>query len=307
MIRVAGVDGGGTRMRAVIVDERGRELGRGEAPGAVVGVDRLEEVASRVATAVRAAAAAAGTPLPVSVLWAGLAGAGRETVREAAVRALETEELTVEVVVVADVEAAFSAAFGSGPGILLIAGTGSIAWARGDDGEVVRVGGWGERLGDEGSGYAVGLEALRAVARATDGRGPSTVLTQRALGHLGVARAEDLIEWIATAGKRDVASLVPIVARASAEGDPVASSIMDATVADLVGHLAVALERAGPWTEPPELVLCGGLLEEGGPLREATERAVSEYAVRSAARRIDPAMGAARTALDHARPQPPEA
>ena len=301
MIRVAGVDGGGTRMRAVIIDEQGRELGRGEAPGAVVGVDGLEAVASRVATAVRAAAA--GTPLPVSVLWAGLAGAGRETVREAATRVLEVEELAVEVVVGTDVEAAFSAAFGNGPGILLIAGTGSIASARGDDGGVVRVGGWGERLGDEGSGYAVGLEALRAVARATDGRGPATGLTQHVLGHLGLSRAEDLIAWIATADKRDVAALVPMVVGASAEGDPVASSIMAGAVADLVKHAAVALERAGPWTEPPELVLCGGLLEEGGPLREATERAVSGCAVRSAARGIDPAMGAARTALDHARPQ----
>jgi glucosamine kinase len=292
-------------MRAVITDEEGRELGRGEAEGAVVGVDSPETVAGRAARAARRAAEVAGTSLPVSALWAGLAGAGRDAGRLATERELRAMGLAAEVVVGTDVEAAFHDAFGSGPGILLIAGTGSIAWGRGETGEVIRVGGWGEQLGDEGSGYAVGMAALRAVTRATDGRGPATALTEQVLEHFSLARPEDLIEWIATAGKGDVAALIPLVAAASASGDAVARVIMDDAVADLLTHVATVLDRAGPWAHPPELVLSGGLLESGGPVREGVERAASMHAVRPSARGVDPEMGAASLALQ--RLQPPRA
>lgn len=297
MTLVIGVDGGGTRTRAVIVDEGGKEIGRAEVPGAVVRADAPGEAARAVSEAVRAAAERAEIALPVGVMWTGLAGAGLGAGSSAVARALATEGLAKRVVVGTDVEAAFHDAFGDGPGILLIAGTGSIAWARDAAGSVIRVGGWGERLGDEGSGFAIGMEALRAVAHAEDGRGPQTVLRGQILDYLALTGCDQLVEWTSRARKRDVSALVPLVSQASSEGDPVATGILEKAVAELSAHLRAVLERAGQWAEPPELVLWGGLLRDGAPLHEAAVQAVSRYPVRLAAGDVDPAMGAARMAL----------
>jgi len=297
MTFVIGVDGGGTHARAVLVDEDGRELARGEAPGAVVRLEAPSAAARAVGEAVRKAAALARVDLPADTIWAGLAGAGFPDARLAVERELADAGIAQRVIVGTDVEAAFHDAFGSGPGILLIAGTGSIAWTRTPVGAVVRVGGWGERLGDEGSGFAIGSAALRAVVRAEDGRGPSTELTHGVLGQLALEGVDALIHWTASATKADVARLAPLVSKAAAEGDGVARDILSRSVRELSDHLAAALQRGGPWPEPPELVLAGGLLAEGGALHAAMSAEASAHAVRLSRRRIDPAMGAAKLAL----------
>jgi len=292
----AGVDGGGTHTRAVIVDGEGRELARGEAGGAVVRAEAPARSARAVAEAVRAAAERADIHLPVDVLWAGLAGAGTREARVAVAEELQPLGVAERVLVGTDVEAAFHDAFGEGPGVLLIAGTGSIAWARGASGETVRVGGWGERLGDEGSGFAIGTAALRAVARAADGRGPETLLVDAVLEGLTLDRVDALIPWAAKASKGDVAGLVPLVARAAAEGDAVAAGLLGEAVPALCDHLRAVLERAGPWPQPPELVLWGGLLAPGGVLHQVMVEAVGAFPARLRCCDIDPALGAARLA-----------
>src|SRR5690606_12096698 len=128
-------------------------------------------------------------------------------------------------------------AFDDGAGILLIAGTGSSAWARGVDGRTARAGGWGHLLGDEGSGYALGVAALRAVARAHDGRAPSTDLRDAVLRHANVAAPEALIAWAASAAKAEIAALAPCVAEAAAADDAVARAIVDRAARDLADHV----------------------------------------------------------------------
>lgn len=297
MTFVIGVDGGGTRTRAVVVDESGVELGRAEAPGSVVTLEAPREAVDAVTEAVRLAAAGAGLVLPGAVLWAGLAGSGREDARTAVSDALASSDLAERLHVGTDAEAAFEDAFGDGPGILLIAGTGSIVWGRGESGERVRVGGWGQRIGDEGSGYAIGMASLRQVLRCHDGRDPPTRMTARILEQCGADVAPDLVEWIASASKGDVASLVPIVAEAASSGDPAARSILEGAVRDLERHVASVLERTGPWTGPAPLVVWGGLLAPGGPLRSETLRALERYPVSVSVVELDPAVGAARLAL----------
>jgi N-acetylglucosamine kinase-like BadF-type ATPase len=294
---VAGVDGGGTLARAVLLVDRGAEVARGEAAGAVASEQDVDAAAAAVARAVRAAAARGRVSLPVKALHAGLAGAGREGVRAALARALEAEGLAERTVVATDVEAAFQDAFGDGPGILLIAGTGSIAWARDASGKVVRAGGWGERLGDEGSGFAIGTAALRAVARADDGRGPMTSLHARIPGHFGVDGVDALVGWAVAASKADVAALVPLVVEASRAGDEVAGGILDRAAADLVAHVEAVLDRSSPWPGAPELVLWGGLLRADGPLRDRVVTAAAGLRMRPVDRTVDPALGAARLAL----------
>lgn len=297
MTYAIGVDGGGTRTRAVIVDARGREVARAEAPGAVLTLGAPEEEAAAVAEAVRGAAESAGLRLPGALLWAGLAGAGHEASRLAAERALAAAGLAERVRVGTDVEAAFHAAFPEGPGVLLIAGTGSIAWARGPTGDAARVGGWGQQLGDEGSGYAIGLGALSAVVRAEDGRSEPTALREDVLAALGLARPEELIPWAPSASKSDVAALVPVVVRSAEEGDHAARALLSEAVRELEAHIRAIVERTGPWGAKPALVLTGGLVGPGGPLRaELTERLAS-YPVDVRPGEVDAARGAALLAL----------
>lgn len=295
---VVGVDGGGTRTRAVILDAGGVEVGRAEGRAAVASAQDPGAPARAVAETVREAAEAAGVEPPVRALWAALSGAGREEPRSAVEVELGRLDLAGAVRVGADVHAAFHDAFGAGPGILLIAGTGSIAWGRAEDGREGRVGGWGHHIGDEGSGYAIGLEALRRVARHVDGRAPETVLLDAVLEHLEADRVEEVVPWAHDASKGEIAALARAVVRASREGDAVAGEIVAEAVEELEGHVLTILQRLGPWEEPPGLALAGGLLRPGGSLREIVTRVLAKHQITPLDRALDPAMGAARLALD---------
>lgn len=297
MTFVIGVDGGGSRARAVVVGRDGVEMGRSEVRGAVVTADRPDEAARSVEAAVRAAAEHAGVALPAALLWAGLAGAGNDRARGAVERALPSS-LSARTVVGTDVEAAFHDAFRGGPGVLLIAGTGSVAWARGEDDTTSRVGGWGQHLGDEGSGYALGSEGLRSIAHSEDGRGPATTLRSAALNALEIDDVVDLIHWAETATKAQVAALAPLVISAADAGDAVAERIVADAVEALVVHVRAAYRAVTPPSgPPPELVLWGGLIASGGPLRARLLRALSESGREASARSLDPPLGAARLAL----------
>jgi N-acetylglucosamine kinase-like BadF-type ATPase len=292
---VIGVDGGGSRTRAVALDAAGVELARAEGGSAVAGSP--DKAAGAVAEVCRQVAGLAGRSLPAQVVWAGLSGAGRESARSAAERALEETGVAVRAWVGTDVHAAFHDVFPEGPGILLIAGTGSIAWARSEDGREDRVGGWGPRIGDEGSGYAIGVEVLRRVARHADGRAQATALSGLVRNHLELGRVEDLAGWAARASRAQIAELAPLAAAAAAGGDEAAGQIMKDAIEALRAHIVAILERMGPWSRAPELALAGGLIRPGGALRDALEGALSSNRLRTMTRDPDAARGAARLAL----------
>lgn len=295
-----GVDVGGTRAVAVVVDDGGRELGRGRAAGAVATVTSVTPAVDAVAAAVREALAAAGVAAPVEHLWAGLAGAGRELVRAAAEADLAALGLARRVRVGTDVEAAFESAFGEGPGILLIAGTGSVALCRSPSGETFRTGGWGARLGDEGGGYWIGMHALGAVARAEDGRAQDTALRGALTRRLGLTDRAELIDWVDRATKAEVAGLAPTVLETAAAGDPVAASIATDAAAALRTHVVALLERLERAAVEPDamrLALWGGLIETGGPLRPTLDRLLGPLGLTVHTGPIDPPLGAARLAL----------
>lgn len=299
MTVVIGVDGGGTRTRAVLVDAEGRELARGEASGAVVTTHEPEAAANAVWQAIEAAFSAAERSGPADVLWAGLAGAGRDDARAAVEDALARTRVARTIIVGTDAEAAFHDAFGDGPGVMVVAGTGSIAWARRPDGTMVRVGGWGQDIGDEGSGLRIGVEALRCVARAEDGRDPPTSMRDPILEHLGLAEPIELVTWLGGSVKGDLAALVPFVTRAADGGDVAASRVLANAVEGLVEHLTALLDKSGPWPEPPRLALWGGLVKAGGPLRTGLAAAAADRELELVQRELDPPLGAARLALAH--------
>jgi N-acetylglucosamine kinase-like BadF-type ATPase len=291
-----GIDGGGTQTRAVVLDESGSELARVEGPAALADPRDPEAAAAPIAEVARIAAEQAGRRLPSTALWAAIAGVGRETVRASVQKAVERERLAQCAGVGTDVEAAFHDAFRQGPGILVVSGTGSVAWGRNESGREARVGGWGSLIGDEGSGYAIGLEALRRVARGAEGRGPETGMERAVLTHLGLDSPEALVSWTADATKADIAALVPLVVAASKDGDGVAVEILVKAVEELDGHVHALLSNLGPWSSPPRVAFTGGLLGPKGPLRRSLEVQVAAQRLKMVDRDPDPALGAAMLA-----------
>ena len=189
---------------------------------------------------------------------------------------------------------------------MLIAGTGSIAWGRRPAGDLCRVGGWGQQLGDEGSGYAIGLKALRAVVRAEDKRTDPTSLRDGVLKALGLPACGDLVPWVAAAAKGEVAALVPVVVRSAEAGDRTAREILEDAAAQLDAHVAALLRLTGPWDAAPGLLLSGGLIAPEGPLRASLERRLAARPVAVRPDEVDAAVGAAmlaRSTLEGARAQ----
>jgi N-acetylglucosamine kinase-like BadF-type ATPase len=192
---------------------------------------------------------------------AGVSGAGREEEQEAlasAIReALTRPSRTVHVEVVHDALIALDAAYDSGSGLIVIAGTGSVALARTVDGALHRVGGWGHLLGDPGSGYAIGQAGLRAVAAAFDG-GDETTLQGRLRDQFGIESRQRLIHSVYQEGfsMQDVA---PLVVEAAAEEDAVADRILhDAAdgLTEQVGWLVHHSESIRP-----RITLLGGMVQ----------------------------------------------
>ncbi len=294
--RWIGVDGGGTRSRALVGDADGRELGAADGgPGLIEPADPGRAVRA-VAEVARAAAVAAEAALPVRGLWAGLAGAGHEAARAAVEAGLRDAGLAERVTVGTDVEAAHADAFGDGAGILLVVGTGSVVRAVGPGGGVVTVGGWGHLLGDEGSGYRIGLDGLRGVVRASDGREPRTTLTRVLLEATGEGEPRDLVGWAARASKGETAALSVLVAREARAGDGVAARVIHRALGAIREHLVAVLEGVGREGRPT-VAMVGGLIGENGVLREAVRGIALDLGCDVHPEPVVPERGALRNAI----------
>lgn len=291
-----GVDGGATRCRAIALNDEGREVGRAEGAPALASVRAASAVAVTVAAVVGDALRAAGKEPPVTRLVVGLAGAGRPDVRAAVQAALEATGIAREVEVRSDTVIALDDAFDTGPGILVVAGTGSMALGRAADGREARAGGWGAALGDEGSGWWLGLHGLRAVARAVDGRGPATTLRGALLETLGLADPDAMIRWVDVASKGEVAALAPVVLRAADGGDATARRLADEAARELAAAADAARRALEPWPDPPTVAGVGGLIAPDGLLRDRLAAALESIALRFDPREVVPARGAARRA-----------
>jgi glucosamine kinase len=289
-----GVDVGGTKTAAAVA-EGDRELARSEGPGAAVRPGRALASAGIITEVVRRCLANVGR-LRGDVLVVGAAGAGREQERAELHTALRNEDLAPKVIVTTDIDLALAAAFPDSPGIVVSAGTGSIAVGRDQHGKRYRIGGYGWQMGDEGSGYAIGRAALGAVSRAEDGRSPQTSLTTHMLAATRSADFDALVRWAASASPAEVAALAPRVLGVAAEGDPLAQGIADYAAREL-SQLVICLAPVMAVTMPVKVALTGGLLTGVPLLRERVfERLKEQPDLDPIAAPIDAVQGALRLA-----------
>ena len=207
LITLLGVDAGGSHTTVVIADAEFQVLARVDGPASAMRPGGGEKSAAIIADTVRRAASQAARELPARWMGVGAAGAGRDVEQGQLREALLATGLAEDVRVISDGEAALRSAFGTEPGLLISAGTGSIAYARDPAGRLHRAGGYGWQMGDEGGGYWLGRRALGAAGAQRDGRGEGSTLGSRLLGALGLRDFDDLVRWAATASPGQVASL----------------------------------------------------------------------------------------------------
>jgi len=263
---VIGIDAGGTKTVCQLADRDGRILAEARGPGANLqhaGAAQVERVLQHVIGEV-----STGVGQAPAVVCLGMAGVDRAA-DQAVVRAILSRVAPrSQVVVVNDALIALEAGLPGAPGVVVIAGTGSIAYGRNRDGRAARAGGWGPLLGDEGSGYWMGRQALRAVVRAADGRGPYTQLTARVLTHFGVARSQDLVRAIyhGTVEPATVAAIAPHVEAAAAQSDEIALSLIDTGAREL-GLAALSVCHALRLSHGP-VILAGGMFNAAPRLRQ---------------------------------------
>jgi N-acetylglucosamine kinase-like BadF-type ATPase len=205
------------------------------------------------------------------------------------------------ILVVNDALIALQAGIGAAAGIVIVAGTGSIAYGCDRHGNAARAGGWGYVLGDEGSGYWMGRLALRAIVREVDGRSPATSLTPRMLAHFGVARPEELLQTVYHQDFKPaaVAALAPYVQAARDEGDAVATAILDRGAKELAAAAASVTSQLELNSEEFTFVLAGGMFKVVPWLREEVTRLLVAIAPqsRTVLLEVEPAFGAVRLAL----------
>src|SRR5213594_906502 len=254
-----GADAGGSHSTVAIGREDGTVLGRAEGPGAAMRPGGAAASVVVLADIARRAATQAAASLPVDRAVVGAAGAGRAQEQQELAAALVAAGIARAARVLADAEVALATAFRSAPGIIITAGTGSIAYARDAAGQLHRCGGHGWQLGDEGGGYWLGRRALAAAARAHDGLEESSTLLGRLLVALGLETFDDLIRWTATATPVQVAALAPHVLNAAREGETVAQQIVEEAAAELA-QLVRVLMRHFPEGSAIKMATAGGLL-----------------------------------------------
>ncbi|HTS86882.1 MAG TPA: BadF/BadG/BcrA/BcrD ATPase family protein [Gemmatimonadales bacterium] len=289
---VVGVDAGGTKTIAIVA-EGARIIARAAGPAAKMRSGRGIACAAAIAEVARRALADTGRRR-AEALVAGVAGAGREEEREELRQALRSEDCAERLLVTGDTEIALAAAFGDRPGIVVTAGTGSIAVARDVVGRLHRAGGLGWQMGDEGSGYAIGRAALGAVGRAADGRSPRTELTPLLLQATHSETIEGLVRWAAAAGVSEVAALAPAVMEGAQKGDTIAAGIVDYAARELAALVYRLLPHFGVDERAPvDTATNGGLLIHEGPLsRLLRERLSAEPRIRLRETPLDAATGA---------------
>ncbi|RYV52076.1 BadF/BadG/BcrA/BcrD ATPase family protein [Pengzhenrongella frigida] len=281
---ILAVDGGQTGTVAVLASIGGviRGVGRGgpirhhEEPDA----ERFVRDGLGAAVAAAMLGAADGDVVAVSCL----AMTGSAALADRVIRELVPARRCTALA--SDTFAALASGTAGGGGIGLIAGTGTVALAHGRGADDVLVGGWGWLLGDEGGGFWIAMEALKAAARDVDGTAPSTALTREVAERLGQNDLRGVYNLV-TGQRLDrtaIAALATCVVAIAEAGDPVAAAILD-RAADRLADLVVATVAAAPFLDEDErlIVPSGGVLRPGGWV---LTRLIAQLAVRTPAFRV---------------------
>jgi N-acetylglucosamine kinase-like BadF-type ATPase len=293
---VIGVDAGGTKTVGLVADESGAILGEARAGGAnlvVVGELGVEKALYEVLEGL-------DLPAPATAICLGIAGvdrAGDQEVIHGVLSRLGFRRSSVRIV--NDAHVALVGGAPEGIGIVVVAGTGSMAYGVDAGGRTARAGGWGHLLGDEGSAFWLGHAAVRQGVRAADGRGPDTTLYERICREVGVEDPSGLVKWFYDQehSRARVARLAAVVQQAADEGDEAARGLLD-QAAQHLARAARAVSKQLEFEAPYSLVLSGGVFRACPSLCPRVEASLDLPLARVVRLEAEPATGAVKLALD---------
>jgi glucosamine kinase len=303
MIHVLGIDAGGTKTVCQLSNERGEVLAetrRGGANLQAAGELEVEKVLHDVMEET-----IGDRDIVPAAICLGIAGVDRPDDAQVVRGIMKRIGYKARVLVVNDALVALEAGAPDRPGVVVISGTGSIAYGRNSRNEAARAGGWGYMLGDEGSGYWIGRAALRAALREADRRGPQTALSGLLLEHFQVARPQDLIHevYVGTLRPTSIASLAQCVQTAFGAGDSVAIGILRGAANELESSALSVARRLDLVGERYPFVLAGGMFKAVPWLHEELARRLVLASPGSDVILLDvePAVGAVRLAIAEAK------
>lgn len=282
-----GIDGGGSNLRVVVVDDELQVVAFANGESVNPNTVGRDTAAQRIRTAIRGAASG----LSISGVGIGVAGASARHSADWLLDVVRAELPDAAVFPSSDEEIALVGARATLEGVVLIAGTGSAAYGMESTGRTFRAGGWGYLLGDEGSGYWIGLQAAQAVTLRADGRLTfRTTLPERVMARLEFSTPDEIIRWLyADVKPSRVAALAEVVLEASDSGDSYAVSICN----DAATHLVELVRHVQHQLNLPDesIVLAGGLLTSENAL---SRRVLNQLGLdRLPEIRYPPVMGAA--------------
>lgn len=266
---VIGIDGGGTHCRARLATLHGETLGNGEAGTANPNVAGFDAAQREILSAIQRAFEDAHIEKQrVAAACLGVGGVDRPDER-ARLQAWAEEHIAQRAIVVNDGEIVLAAGSPANWGVALIAGTGSIAWGKSRQGHITRAGGWGYLIGDEGSGFDLARNALRAIAQAADGRGEPTRLLDTILSHWNLESPQELISRVYRSGllPADIAALAPLVVQVANEGDLIAQRLLEQAANDLATTIIAVARALDLGADAIPLALTGGLILETETVR----------------------------------------
>lgn len=293
-----GWDGGGTKTAVCFLHENGETEAQPFGPLNANGASR-ETVEKTVRDAVESMRARQEGLSGCAMLVIGMAGASNRDAAQMVTQAVREAGYKGPLRLTGDQEIALAGAI-QGHGAVLIAGTGAICYGRDPAGNSFRVGGWGYLIDDGGSGYAIGRDILMAAVRAEDGRGKDTCLKQSALEALGARDIRGMITWLYApgTGKKEIASLAPLLLPALEAGDEAALAIAGHAADDLAELVITGWRKTG--MRDGEIAMTGSILNRFAPIRALTEECIRAALphVSIISPRFSPAQGAAMMARE---------
>ena len=292
----AGIDGGGSTTRCVVGDET-TILGKGESgPSNVI---RVGETNARdsLANAIKLACLEAKIePSQIHRICVGIAGGGRSETAEQ-VRRVLSNIVDGDVEVVGDMVIALEAAFGKHPGVIVIAGTGSIAYGRNASGEIARAGGWGFAISDEGSAHWIGRTAVNEILRVRD-EGQEPELMKHLLEAWQLETWEQMIMAANTSPTADFAKLFPNIVAAADHRDAIASDVLTRAGRELAGLGRTVISRLFPDKQDVRVAVAGGVFRNALLVRHVfyNQLRLSHPKILANATTVEPVHGALQIA-----------
>ena len=298
---VIGIDAGGTKTDAVLADGHGQVIARARRGGANLAAHGELAVEKTLHEVIEETLGEAH--LRPDVICLGIAGVDREEDNAVIHGIMRRIGARARILVTNDALIALVAGAGLGAGVVVIAGTGSIAYGRNRHNQAARAGGWGYILADEGSGFWIGRQALRAVVREADGRGPATALTPLVLEFFGVGRAEHLVREVYRHYLKpsDIARCARLVEEARVAADPVATNIASVAADELAASVRSVVRQLELTAYFP-VVMAGGAFHAVPWLQEALRTRLADLVPAGDVHLLtnDPALGAVTLALAEA-------